>query len=64
MELAIDVSKRYLWAVRQWDFYRLEHALDGALSEYQQAMERLRALEGAALERAAQDRGEEHGRAE
>ena len=52
VELAIDFCKRYLWAVRQWDFFRLEHALDGALSEYQQDRERLLARERAALERA------------
>ena len=52
VELAIDFCRRYLWAVRQWDLYRLEHHLDGALAEYGQDLERLGARERAALERA------------
>ncbi|MDP9474804.1 MAG: hypothetical protein M3R38_03790 [Actinomycetota bacterium] len=52
VRLAIDFCRRYLWAVRQWDLERLEHAIDGALSEYREDLERLQKRERAALERA------------
>ena len=52
VELAVGFCKRYLWAVRQWDFHRLEHALGGALSEYQRDLAGLEAAERAARERA------------
>ena len=49
----MDFCRRYLWSVRHWDLYRLEHYLDVALSEYREDLERLEKRERAALEKAA-----------